>query len=499
MKPIHITLFFWVISLPLLAQQNEKIEALDKMIQQGITDWKIPGLATVVVKDNEVIFKKTYGVKSIESNDPVNGETLFAMASTTKATVAMAMGMLVDEGKLDWDDKVIEHLPSFQLSDPYITADARVKDLFTHNLGIANADMLWVLDSLSTTETLRRFSNTKKVYPLRGGFIYQNIMYAAAGEIIKNISGKSWQEFVQERLFNPLNMKRSQTRATDILKAGNYATPHYDFDDQGVQMVDRNYSDQIGAAGMMWSSIDDISYYLKFILAKGVIGNDTLIKPDTFKTLFKPHALIPENQFYPTARLTQPNWLSYGLGWFQHDYRGHKLDFHTGSLQGLVAIAGVMHDKNVAVYVFANMDHAELRHAIMYQALDFFAFDDDNAQWHSKVLNLYDDIKEKSKEGLKKQEEYRVTNTQPTLDLASYTGRYVHPLCGTLSITQESTGLQLNFNDFEKIVATHWHYDTFRTKTNKRWANPLLLTFHINSRTEVETLDFLGYTFTKTN
>ena len=189
--------------------------------------------------------------------------------------------------------------------------------------------------------------------------------------------------------------------------------------------------------------------------------------------------------------------MSYGLGWFQHDYRGQKLDFHTGSLPGLVAIAGVMHEKDVAVYVFANMDHAELRHAILYQAMDLFAFDDDGSQWHPKILELYNERKENAKKGLAKQEDKRVQNTKPSLDITSYTGQYEHPLCGTLSITENDSGLHLNFNDFESIQAEHWHYDTFRTITNKRWANPIMLTFHINSKTEVETLGFLGYTFTK--
>ncbi len=483
----------------LYAQYETRVTQLDQMIQKGMHDWKIPGLAAVVVKDGNVIFKKAYGLKDIRSKEPVNNETLFAMASTTKATIAMALGMLVDEGKINWDDHVIDHLPDFQLSDPYITADARVKDLLTHNLGMANADVLWFLDSLSTEQTLRRFSHTKKTYPLRGGFTYQNIMYAAAGEVIKAVSGKPWHTFVEKHLFAPLGMERSQTQAVNITKAGNYTTPHYDFDKEGVQVVDYTHSDQIGAAGMMWSSIDDMAKYLQFLLAKGIVNNDTLLKPQTFKTLFRPHALIPANQFYPTTKLTKPNWLSYGLGWFQHDYRGTKLDFHTGSLPGLVAIAGVMHQKNTAVYVFANLDHAELRHAIMYQALDLFAFDDVSSQWHEKTYELYQGLKESGEKRWKQETENRVLNTKPTLPLSSYTGTYGNPVCGTLTITKTDGGLGLNFNDMEKIEAQHWHYDTFKTITNKRWTNPLLFSFDMDNKGEIEKMTFFGYTFTKTN
>jgi len=479
------------------SQNSKKAKILDGMIQDGMTDWKIPGLAVVVVKDGETVFKKTYGVKSIETQEPVTGETLFAMASTTKAMVAMSLGILVDEGKLNWNDKVLQHLPDFQLSDPYITADARVKDLLTHSLGIANADMLWVLDSVSTKETLKRFSHAEKTYPLRGGYTYQNIMYVAAGQVIESISGIPWHQFVKTRLFAPLGMNRSQALAKDILKVGNYVTPHYDFDKEGVQVVERTYSDQIGAAGMMWSSIDDISKYLKFILNKGVQNQDTLIRSNTFKTLFKPHTLIPQPQFYPTAKLTKPYWTSYGLGWFQHDYRGVKLDFHTGSLQGLIAIAGIMHDKNTAVYVFGNMDHAELRHAILYQVMDLYAFDDESTDWHSKIFELYENMASENREWERKRTEDRTANTRPSLNLEAYAGKYQHPLCGNLEVAIENSILQLNFNKFETIEATHWHYDTFMTKPNKRFTGAFEINFHMNAAAKVEGLEFFGYTLTK--
>lgn len=493
----NLLLGFLLVTSLVLSQNSRKEKILDGIIKEGMTDWKIPGLAVVVVKDGKTVFKKTYGVKSIQTKDPVTSETLFAMASTTKAMVAMSLGILVDEGKLNWNDKVLEHLPDFQLSDSYITADARIKDLLTHNLGIANADVLWVLDSVSTKETLKRFAHTEKIYPLRGGFTYQNIMYAAAGQVVESVSGVPWHQFMETRLFAPLGMNRSQTRAVNVEKAGNYVAPHYDFEDDGVQVVEKNQSDQIGAAGMMWSTIDDVSKYLKFIQNKGVQNQDTIIRPETFDILFKPHTLIPTSQFYPTTRLTKPNWTSYGLGWFQHDYRGEKLDFHTGSLQGLIAIAGVMHNKNTAVYVFGNMDHAELRHAILYQVMDLYAFDDETTNWHAKVFELYQNMAKNNKEREQKRKKGRVANTNTSLDLEAYTGKYQHPLCGHLDIAIENNGLKLNFNNFETIEASHWHYDTFMTKPNKRFTGASEVNFHLNERARVDSLEFFGYTFTK--
>ncbi|MEM1257650.1 MAG: serine hydrolase [Bacteroidota bacterium] len=499
MKKIVLLLSACVVTSVSFSQNLKKANILDGMIQQGMKDWKIPGLATVVIKNGETVFKKAYGIKSIETKEPVTGETLFAMASTTKAMVAMALGILVDEGKLHWNDKVTDYLPNFQLSDPYIATDARVKDLLTHNLGMANADVLWVLDSVSTNNTLKRFKHAKKVYPLRGGFVYQNIMYAAAGEVIEAASGIPWYQFVETRLFQPLGMQRSQAKATNIVKVGNYVSPHYNFNEGGIKTVDRNYSDQIGAAGMMWSCIDDISKYLKFIQNKGVQDQDTIIRPETFKMLFQPHTLIPQSQFYPTARLTDPNWLSYGLGWFQHDYRGEKLDFHTGSLLGLIAIAGVIRDKNTAVYVFGNMDHAELRHAILYQVMDLYAFDDETTNWHPKVFELYENIAKKDREQRKTITKNRVLNTKPSLNLEAYAGNYQHPLCGDVTITTENQTLLLNFNNFQQVDASHWHYDTFMSVPNQLFASPNELNFHLNGHAKVDTLEFLGYTFNKIN
>ena len=493
----YILIALMVKGYSLNAQQESNIQKLDAMIVQGMNDWKVPGLAAIVVKDGNVVFQKTYGVKNVQTKEPVNENTLFAMASTTKAIVALSLGMLVDEGKLKWDDKVIEHLPYFRLSDPYITANARVKDLLTHNLGIGNADLLWFIDSTSTRQTLRNFQNAKKAYPLRGGFTYQNIMYVAAGEVIGAISGKHWTDFVKERVFIPLEMNRTQAKAINILKAGNYVTP-YNYDpEEGIVKVPHSFADQIGAAGMIWSAPKDISNYLTFLVNDGVYKNDTLVKPTTFNYLFKPHALQPEGGMYPTTALTKPNWNTYGLGWFQQDYRGSKLDFHTGSLGGLVAIAGVLHDKNMAVYVFANLDHAELRHAIMLKAIDLFVFNDDARDWHTEVFKLYNGINKKNIEKQKKKVDERVKNTKPSLPLSAYKGVYNNKMLGNATVTQIGDTLEVNFNSHISYRASHWHFDTFITNKDPSWDEKFEIRFDLNNKGKVKQLDFMGAIFTK--
>ncbi len=494
-KILIVLLFSLVLTSSVFAQYKSQNKKLDAMITKGMKDWKIPGLAAVVVKDGEVVFHKTYGVKDMDTKEAVDENTLFNMASTTKAMIAISIGILVDRGKVDWDDKVQDYLPNFQLSDQYIANDARVKDLLTHNLGIGNADLLWVVDSLSTMETLKKFKYAKTAYPLRGGFTYQNIMYAAAGELIGVLSGKHWTTFVEENIFEPLEMTRSVTKSVDILKKGNITTPHYNDLEDGLVKVGYTFSDQIGAAGMLWSSISDIGNYMKFLVNDGVYNNDTLIKPNTFKYLFKPHSFVSEEEFYPTKVLTQPNWKTYGLGWFQHDYRGDKLDFHTGSISGLVAITGIMHKHNVAVYVFANLDHAELRHAIMYKTMDLYAFDNDERDWHQEIFKLYSGFREKSIQTLKEQEKDRVKDTNPTLDLNYYTGTYEHEMLGTAVVSLKEGSLQINFNNFLSYNLEHWHYDTFKTNKDPKWRFSSLITFDQNSLGKMNQLKVFGENF----
>ena len=495
MSPKRFYLFLFLLFGIQLSQAQSSTERLDAMIRQGMEDWHIPGLAAVVVQDGKIAFSRVYGIRDVKTNTPVDPQTLFNMGSTTKAVVCMALGILVDRGELAWNDKVREHLPEFRLSDPYITEEARVKDLLTHNLGIAQADLLWVLDSVSTRETLRRFALAKKAYPVRGGYQYNNLMYAVAGEVIQAVSGKHWTDFVREELFTPLGMTRTVAKATDIFSAGNFVNPYFYEEETGFIQVPFNRSDQIGAAGMIWTCAADMENYLRFLVGGGTYNDQAILKPETFAYLFKPHTLLPESGFYPTRQLTKPNWLSYGLGWFQHDYRGQKLDFHTGSIGGLVAIAGIIHDKKTAVYVLANRDHAELRHAILYQALDLWAFEDTPRDWHREIFDLYEDLREKGEVREQDQLKSRVQNTQTSLPLEAYTGTYSHPMLGEVKVSVVPEGIQMRFNNFVNFKAQHWHYDTFRIMSDNRYRFEGLLGFHPGTDGSVAELEAFGERF----
>ncbi len=482
------TLFIFLIiihSIELFAQ--EKSEIINEFIKNGKSIWEIPGMSVVVVENDSTVFKMTYGTKNFLKNDSVDSKTIFSMASTTKAFISMGLGILVDRDSILWEDKVVDHLPDFKLSDPYITKEARIKDLLTHNLGIGNEDRLWTTDSTSVDELLEKFSKSEKKYPIRGGYTYQNIMYVIAGKLIEKISGKSWQMFIQDNILNPIGLECTLVWSRDIFDYGNYTVPHMIDYEEGIVNVPFTISDQIGAAGMMWSCVDDMEKYLKFLLNKTVVNGNRILSIETFNYIFEPQIIVGKS-FYPTAELTNPKWKTYGLGWFQHDYRGYKIDLHTGSLQGLVAIIAMVRDKNIGVQVFANMDGAELRHAIIYKVFDLLLFDDDSRDWNKEVYDLYDERNERYKKLYFDTFSSRDTLKVLSTELKNFEGKYSHEMYGDIVVKlirdKNSRKNYLNLdvnNNIKNFTLEWWEGNTFITDKDEKWREKLLVEFNIQN------------------
>ena len=322
-------------------------------------------------------------------------------------------------------------------------------------------------------------------------------MYAISGEVIGTVSGEHWTKFVEKNILDPLEMKNTKTKASDIFEGGNYVTPYLNDIEDGIIEVNYNLSDQIGAAGMIWSCVNDIQNYLQFLTNGGVYKANRILKKETFNYLFNPHIIIPSESFYPTQKLTNPKWISYGLGWFQHDFRGEKIDFHTGSIEGLIAIAGIIQDKNIAVYVFGNMDHAELRHAIMYKAFDLFAFNNNSFDWHKEVFSLYEGYRKDILKANNEQKEARVLNTKTTLDIERYAGNYKNKMLGNIKVEVVNDQLELNCNNFLNLTASHWHFDSFLSEKNNRYKMKILFNFNIDQVGRIKELIFMGEKFIK--
>ncbi|MEZ4416531.1 MAG: serine hydrolase [Gemmatimonadota bacterium] len=467
------------------------VEEFDAYVRKAVSDWDVPGLAVAVVKDGQLMFARGYGVQQLGRAGAVDEHTRFAIGSTTKAMTAAALAMLVEEGKLDWNDPVIDHLPWFRLQDPWVTREIRVIDLLTHNAGLGNADFLWYEQDATTRDLLERLRYLEPAYSMRSGFIYQNLMYATAGEVIAAASGVPWARFIQTRILEPLGMRDTRTTLAETEGQPNVAGPHYRLDGT-VERIENASVDPVAAAGSIWSSVHDMSVWLRFLLAGGVAADGRrLLEPSTVEWLFTPHSLVEPEDFYPTQELTHPHWTTYGLGWFQADYEGRKVDFHTGSIDGMVAIAGLLRDEGVGVYVLANRDHAEVRHALMYRVFDLY---DPEAprDWSADLLALYDRLDTEQAEAQARRSAARAADTAPSLPLDAYVGTFTHPLYGSVRIERDGARLLARYGRLQGTLE-HWERESFDARWSTRWRGTTRLTF-VLSGPEVTGVEVGGYT-----
>ncbi|MEN9569430.1 MAG: hypothetical protein RL172_661 [Bacteroidota bacterium] len=498
----HICLFLLLFTAMLVTAQkkpsskNNTTAVFDEYIQKSIPLWQTTGMAVGVVKDGVTIFKKGYGVTEIGSSQPFTTSTIAFCASTTKAMTAACIAMLVDEGKLNWDDKLKKILPSFRLYDAYVSDEITVKDLLTHNTGLGNGDLLWLF-GYPADEILRRMQFMQPAYSLRSSFIYQNLMYVVAGEVIKKVSGLAWNQFIKERIFKPLGMQHTYTLFTDAVAEPSRMTPHFFYGDTLVKAIPVLDFGEYDPAGSVVSNIDDITRWMKFLQDSAVVNGQRLISAQNFEMLFKPHAIIPANEFYPTASITNPHWITYGLGWFQQDYRGKMIQFHTGSLDGSVAIFGFVPEDKLSFYFFGNLDHTEIRHALMWKAIDLWAFNDNSRDWSTTLHTMYKSFKDSAQSRQQQMEAKRILNTSPSLALQQYAGKYSNPIYGDATIELQDGKLNIRFPNNIYLYLQHWQHNTFRGMYNYEWFGKSYINFLLATSGEIESFDFDGIVYSK--
>jgi CubicO group peptidase (beta-lactamase class C family) len=476
---VAVTVALSVVAVPAALQQPDPLTGFDGYVSRGVAAWRIPGLAIAVIKDGRVVHSKGYGVRERGKPEAVDEHTLFAIGSTTKAMTAVLIGMLVDEKKVAWDDPVIKHVPGFQLMDPAVTRELTVRDLLTHRGGLGNADFLWYGQENSTEEILSRVRMLAPAYSLRSRFIYQNVMYAAAGQVIANVTGRPWTEVVKTRLFEPLGMRETVATLGLVPPGANVASPHAIVGDR-VKVISNISVDSVAAAGSIWSSVHDMSKWIQFVLDGGTLpGGKRLLSEPTVTELFRPQAFVPESM-YPTSQLVKPHWMTYSLGWFQQDYRGRAVDFHTGSIDGMIAIAGLIRDERLGVYVLANLSGGELRHALMYTVFDRYAGQSDR-DWSADLLKLYGDVRKRQDQARSRMESQRVKGTTPSLPLEKYAGTYVDPLRGEIVVAPDGEALKVRYGSGFVGRLEHWHYNTFRAVWEADWRGTGLFNFVLSA------------------
>jgi len=502
MRPLFLFLFF-LFTIYSSAQTKSKKSStqispaaiFDKYVQDAIPLWKVPGLSVAVVKDGKVVFKKGYGFTELGKPTPFDTSTISICASTTKAMTTVCVGMLVDAGKLKWSDKVADIIPGFKINDAYSTSQITVKDLLTHNAGLGNADWLWIVKN-GDDDILKSMQYLAPSYSIRSSFVYQNLMYGVAGKVIEKVSGKKWQDFITENLFHALGMNRTYATYEYSSKETNRISPHFMINDS-VHVIPYIDYPGVSAAGAVWSCASDMSKWMTFMLDSTKWNGKRLLKAETYAELMKPQAIVPANEFYPTMRLTKPHWTTYGLGWFQQDYRGKMLEFHTGSLDGAVAIIGLVPDEHFGIYIFENLDHAELRHALMFKAFDLWLFNDNSKDWSNDLFNLYSKLKADAKVKQKENDEKRVVGTKPSLALGEYTGKYYSDTYGEAEISMKDAILFIKYPNNNILKLEHWNYDIFKGTFNNFWWDKANVQFFLNGDGKVAYFDMDGIEYKK--
>ena len=477
--------------------QPAAVAQFDADVARAVKAWKAPGLAIAVVRNDSVLLAKGYGFRELGKPALVDADTRFAIGSTTKAMTVLALGMLVDEGKVRWDAPVIDYLPSFRLSDPYVTRELTVRDLLTHRTGLGNADLLWAGADYGADEIFTRTATLPLAYSFRSGFVYQNIMYALAGDIVRAVSGMTWDAFLETRIFAPLGMTGTVTRLAGIEGKPNVAVPHGEIDGT-LRVITNRAVDPVAPAGSVWSSVNDMARWMRFVLDSGRVHGKRLVSEPTFKQWLSPQTVADPNT-YPALSLAKPHFFLYALGWFLQDYNGQAVVMHTGSIDGMSAIIGLIPDKKLGVYVLANADHVELRHALMYEVFDRFggAAGAKPRNWSAELLTMFDAQHAQSVAAQAQALSKRVTGTTPSLPVAQYVGTYRHLTYGDVVITANGDTLHARFGRAYEGDLIHWQYETFRARWASRQNGEGTITFKPDGNGRIAALQLLGNAFTR--
>ena len=449
----------WAVGAPLTAQTG--IEGLADEIAGMVSDWNVPGLAVAIIENDEITFAEGFGVRTLGGSDPVDEHTIFAVGSTSKAFTATAIGMLADEGLLGLDDPVLDHLPDFRLSDPYVTRAMRVRDLMSHNSGLLRGDRIWYASGRNREEVLHQARYQPLTHPLRATFEYNNITWIAAGEVIEERSGMSWDRFLEERIFTPLGMSRANTSVVPLSKMDNVATPHIELPDGQLKAVPYRNIDNAGPAGSINASAVDMAQWVRLHLGGGEYEGTRLVSEEQIRESHTGQMIMRTEGSWGLI-FPESDFLTYGLGWFLSEYRGLKLVSHGGNIDGMTAFVGFVPERNYGFVLLANQNSTNaFMSALAHRLIDRFE-GGEGEDWSTRMQKVWDGVVKQAQEQQQKTEDSRIEGTSPSLPLAEYEGVYESAMYGEISVTRDGDGLAARFGDGFHGPLEHWHYDTFR-------------------------------------
>jgi CubicO group peptidase (beta-lactamase class C family) len=476
---------------PLVAQKSKNpLDGFDGYIAQAMKDWKVPGLAIAIVKNDSIVLMKGYGTRTMNQVQPVDEHTLFAIGSSSKAFTATLVAMMVDEGKMRWDDPAAQHLPGFQVFDPYVSRELTMRDLLTHRSGLARGDLVWYATDFSRDEILRRVRFLKPSWSFRSRYGYQNIMYLAAGQAVSRAAGASWDDLIQQRIFAPLGMNESNTSVRSLAGRSNVATPHSEIDDT-LRVVAWHNIDNIAPAGSINSSASDMIKWVRLQLAEGKVAGKSVVSASALAETHTAQLAIPRSadsrQINPFTHLA-----SYGMGWTLQDYRGRQLDQHGGNIDGMSAMVGLMPEEKLGLVILTNANGSPLPTIAMFRAIDAL-IGAPPRDWSAEYRKVNDKARAQAKEAEQKRDAQRVAGTKPSLPFPQYAGVYADSMYGEAAVKAEGSGLRLAYGAGFEGALEHWHHDTFRAVWSNRALGKAFVTFALGADGKVKSVDVDGF------
>jgi CubicO group peptidase (beta-lactamase class C family) len=472
----------------LKAQDKEiakKLQGFDVYMAKILKDWNAPGIGVGIVAGDKLIFAQGYGYRDYGKKLPFTPTTLCQIASNTKLFTAVAAGLLVEQGKLSWDKPVRDSVPNIQFYNDQLNNTVTLRDMLAHRTGITRHDTIWFKSDFTRKELFERLKYLEPKEPIRQTFLYNNLMYAAAGYLIELQSGKVWEEFVREKIFKPLNMNSTVYSIADMLKQSDYGVPYTEKRDSFELYQIPYYEDIAGVApcGAIISNIQDISHWLIALMNDGKYGDKQVLPSSVVKATLEPAIALPN-----TAAETRGYWellnAAYGMGRETASYRGHLITFHGGDLPGFHSQISFLPRERMGVIVLVIGDHC----ASLYNIISYNVYERllglDQTPWSDRILEIRLKGKKAGTEARAKAGAERVPDTKPSHALADYAGEYEHPAYGVLKIGLKDDQLQFDFHKIQ-FPMTHFHYDRFDTPDDElygKWS----VNFQTNPQGDVD-------------
>lgn len=465
----------------------------DARVEALMQQMEVPGATVAIVENGAVTLARGFGVRTQGGTEKIGADTLFQIGSTSKAFTAAALAILVDEGKIRWDDPVIDHLPGFRMYDPWVTREITVRDLLVHRsgLGLGHGDLLFIpATNLSRAETVRRVRYLKPATSFRSAYAYDNILYIVAGELIEAVSGQRWEDFVRDRILRRIGMATSVTNDPDRLASADRAFPHGRLGEirgMGAQVAFDEQAVTLGAnsapAGAIAAGANDLARWLQVQLAGGPLpdSGERLFSEARGREMWQPVVPVPITPLPPSLAYATPSFRSYALGWVVQDYRGHRILTHGGATLGFRATVVLIPDQNIGFALAMNSEDGPFLLGLQYELLDHY-LGLPKRDWPNAFAEF---LAERNAKGL---EAVRTATTsrpesKPTLPLAAYAGSYADIWYGPIEITEEAGVLTLDFLQTPGMRAPieHWAYDTFVARWQDPLTEPAYVTFSLDA------------------